>query len=144
MSRTDPQFNLRIPETLRDMVAASAKEHGRSATAEILARLEISFANDEITGRDLLPADRALALAELSKRDLGEQLKNEINRSIIISARGGHTRTSVSLSDYELANLPPERLRFLDDITRNLEALGYEVSLNGFDRMLIDFSSPAS
>lgn len=45
MSRTDPQFNLRIPEDLRDKVAAAAKENKRSATAEILARLEESFAN---------------------------------------------------------------------------------------------------
>lgn len=43
MSRTDPQFNLRIPELLRDKVMAAAKENKRSATAEILARLEESF-----------------------------------------------------------------------------------------------------
>lgn len=43
MARTDPQFNLRIPETLRDKVMAAAKESKRSATAEILARLEESF-----------------------------------------------------------------------------------------------------
>ncbi|MDP2746196.1 Arc family DNA-binding protein [Pseudomonas sp.] len=43
MSRTDPQFNLRIPEELRDKVAEAAKENRRSATAEIIARLEASF-----------------------------------------------------------------------------------------------------
>lgn len=43
MSRTDPQFNLRIPEALRDLVMAAAKENKRSATAEILDRLEMSF-----------------------------------------------------------------------------------------------------
>lgn len=43
MARTDPQFNLRIPEALRDKVMSAAQESKRSATAEILARLEESF-----------------------------------------------------------------------------------------------------
>ena len=47
MSRTDPQFNLRIPEELRDRVMAAAKTNKRSATAEIIARLEASFGVDE-------------------------------------------------------------------------------------------------
>lgn len=46
MSRTDPQFNLRIPEALRDRVIEAAGENRRSATAEILARLEESFARE--------------------------------------------------------------------------------------------------
>lgn len=44
MSRSDPQFNLRIPQELRDRVMEAAKENKRSATAEIIARLEQSFA----------------------------------------------------------------------------------------------------
>tara|TARA_R110001606_G_scaffold68797_1_gene157168 strand:- start:12715 stop:12978 length:264 start_codon:yes stop_codon:yes gene_type:complete len=43
MSRSDPQFNLRIPAELRDKVAEAASENRRSATAEIIARLEESF-----------------------------------------------------------------------------------------------------
>ncbi|MGG5223529.1 Arc family DNA-binding protein [Pseudomonas syringae pv. coryli] len=43
MSRSDPQFNLRIPEALRDLVMVAAKQNKRSATAEILDRLERSF-----------------------------------------------------------------------------------------------------
>lgn len=46
MSRTDPQFNLRIPESLRDKVMSASRENKRSATAEILARLESSFSPD--------------------------------------------------------------------------------------------------
>lgn len=43
MSRTDPQFNLRIPAELKAQVEEAAKENKRSATAEIVARLEESF-----------------------------------------------------------------------------------------------------
>ncbi|MNO67539.1 Arc-like DNA binding domain protein [compost metagenome] len=54
MSRTDPQFNLRIPEALRDKVMVAAKENKRSATAEILARLEESFVGEGLDSN--LPA----------------------------------------------------------------------------------------
>ncbi|WP_414907208.1 Arc family DNA-binding protein [Pseudomonas sp. IT-P253] len=50
MSRTDPQFNLRIPESLRDWVMTAAKQNKRSATAEILARLERSFTEPDNMG----------------------------------------------------------------------------------------------
>ncbi len=43
MSRTDPQFNLRLPDDLREKVRTAAKANRRSVTAEILARLEKSF-----------------------------------------------------------------------------------------------------
>ncbi|UBM23286.1 Arc family DNA-binding protein [Pseudomonas sp. p1(2021b)] len=42
MSRSDPQFNLRLPEALKDKIVAAANDNKRSATAEILARLEAS------------------------------------------------------------------------------------------------------
>lgn len=67
MARTDPQFNLRIPESLRDLVMAAAKENKRSATAEILARLERSFIEtDELGSSDV---DR-LASNQLNKASL--------------------------------------------------------------------------
>lgn len=50
MSRTDPQFNLRIPESLRDLVMTAAKRNKRSATAEILDRLERSFTETDELG----------------------------------------------------------------------------------------------
>ena len=54
MSRSDPQFNLRIPEDLRDLVMVAAKQNKRSATAEILDRLERSFTEtDEMGVSDL-------------------------------------------------------------------------------------------
>lgn len=46
MSRTDPQFNLRIPAELKRRVEDAAQQNKRSATAEIIARLEESFSSD--------------------------------------------------------------------------------------------------
>ncbi|WP_183627983.1 Arc family DNA-binding protein [Rhizobium leguminosarum] len=49
MAKDDPQFNLRIPPGLRKKVAAAAKANNRSVTAEINARLESTFLDEEPT-----------------------------------------------------------------------------------------------
>lgn len=48
MSRNDPQFNLRIPQNLKDQVELAARKNKRSATAEIIDRLEATFMFDAI------------------------------------------------------------------------------------------------
>lgn len=55
MARNDPQVNFRMPQDLRDMLEESAKNSKRTLTAEIIARLESSFASDvanTIGGKD--------------------------------------------------------------------------------------------
>ncbi|WP_051509087.1 Arc family DNA-binding protein [Rhizobium favelukesii] len=42
----DPRHNLRLPLELKRKIAHSAVDNGRSMNAEILARLEASFAPD--------------------------------------------------------------------------------------------------
>ncbi|ABM32304.1 Arc family DNA-binding protein [Paracidovorax citrulli] len=44
MKQTDPQYKLRIPPDLKEQIETAAKESGRSMNAEIVARLEDSFA----------------------------------------------------------------------------------------------------
>ena len=44
VSRTDAQFKLRMPAALRAQVEQAAKEARRSLNAEIILRLEASFA----------------------------------------------------------------------------------------------------
>jgi len=44
MSRTDPQFKLRMPPELRAQVEQAAKAAHRSLNAEIVIRLEATFA----------------------------------------------------------------------------------------------------
>lgn len=43
MSRTDPQFKLRMPPALRAQVEQTAKQANRSLNAEIVTRLQASF-----------------------------------------------------------------------------------------------------
>jgi len=55
MARNDPQVNFRLPQDLRDRLEDAAKENKRTLTAEIVVRLEDSFA------------------APLSKQDLSDE-----------------------------------------------------------------------
>ncbi len=43
MARTDRQFNLRLPDELREKIEKAALKAKRSITAEVTARLEASF-----------------------------------------------------------------------------------------------------
>lgn len=47
MARTDPQVNLRFPAELKEAIDQAAKDSGRSMNAEIVARLQESFAQSE-------------------------------------------------------------------------------------------------
>jgi plasmid stability protein len=43
MSRAEPQLNVRVPESLKFMLETAARAHGRSVTAELVARLTASL-----------------------------------------------------------------------------------------------------
>ena len=43
MKQTDPQYKLRLPQELKDLVEEAAKRTGRSMNAEVVARLQLSL-----------------------------------------------------------------------------------------------------
>ena len=47
MARTDPQVNFRIPAELKDKLDNAAKENGRTLTAELILRLEMTIEQDD-------------------------------------------------------------------------------------------------
>ncbi len=57
MARNDPEFRLRLPESLKNKIEELAKKNQRSINAEIVARLEQSFAlshfDPERTAKDI-------------------------------------------------------------------------------------------
>jgi len=65
MARTDPQFNLRVPQELKQQVEDAAKESGRSINAEAVFRLEQSFRNER---GDLESVPTEELMKELAKR----------------------------------------------------------------------------
>jgi len=44
MARTDPQVNIRMPDSLKSALTDVAEKNGRSLNAEIVRRLELSLA----------------------------------------------------------------------------------------------------
>ena len=43
MKQTDPQYKLRLPQTLKDQIEEAARHSGRSMNAEVVARLQATF-----------------------------------------------------------------------------------------------------
>lgn len=55
MARTDPQVNFRIPGELYEKLKIAAAENSRTLTAELVYRIDQSFAHPEgLVGRDLV------------------------------------------------------------------------------------------
>jgi hypothetical protein len=54
MTRDDPHFRLRIPETIKSRIEAEAAKNNRSATAEINQRLAQSLDQGELSGAPTL------------------------------------------------------------------------------------------
>lgn len=49
--RDDPQLRVRIPEELKGKIEVKARTNRRTLTAEIVARLEASVAQDDLFGK---------------------------------------------------------------------------------------------
>jgi len=73
MAQTDPHFKIRLAPALKEQIENSAREHKRTMTADITARLEASFAGPEraLEGNDLgqLTVDETVLIAILRECD---------------------------------------------------------------------------
>lgn len=139
MSRTDPQFNLRIPESLRDKVMAAAKENGRSATAEILSRLELSFIG-EAPPQDLIPASQAKEMSSIARQSIPGSVKKRILDGLNQAVAMGHAMASIDLSDLQLDGMPESDLiALIDGFSEWLQGAGYEVEWDGSDSLWVKF-----
>ncbi len=89
MSREDPQMKIRLPADLKDRIEAASKEAGRSMNAEIVTRLEGSFATTPLVSPSANPPlrerpkvlDLAIKLRELqTQRDAISSLMTEVKK----------------------------------------------------------------
>lgn len=69
---TTVQYQLRLPQELRDKIKKSAGEHNRSMNSDIVARLEQTF-------------EAAIVLTEVEKADY-EELKQELKKDMKVIA----------------------------------------------------------
>lgn len=82
--QTEPQYKLRLPEELRDKIKESAKEHVRSMNADIVARLEASFAAEESPPPPISVGfdDSFLKDAGLTREQFGAFVRKSVSDSL--------------------------------------------------------------
>ncbi|WP_368646843.1 Arc family DNA-binding protein [Castellaniella ginsengisoli] len=81
MARNDPQVNFRMPQELRDKLESAAKANSRTLTAEIVARLQDSFEQQETRAHSLAPT------RDITDGPIGLGRRQLINRALAIDAR---------------------------------------------------------
>ncbi|HHQ4892820.1 TPA: Arc family DNA-binding protein [Aeromonas veronii] len=140
MSREHPQLRVRIPSELKDELEEKAAEAGRTLTAEIVNRLELSLMNQS-QSPILIDAKRAKELAELARRRLPktilEMAISEINKAISL----GHESAYVNLSGFELEFLGDDRYQEVTDIViTELKKHGYKADFSDCESLSIDFN----
>jgi hypothetical protein len=142
MSRTDPQFNLRIPEALRDQVMAAAKESGRSATAEILSRLELSFLGESASD-ELIPAKKAQQMSAIARQSIPATMKSRILQAINQAVAMGHGSAKADFTDLQLDSIPQANMdELFEAFGEMLSDAGYHYEWDGPDNLWIDFDEP--
>lgn len=73
--QTDAQFKIRLPHELKDKIRASAEQHNRTMTADIVARLENSF--QQVRDTQATQDEILQAIAD-AKTEITAELKAEI------------------------------------------------------------------
>lgn len=73
---THTQYKLRMPPELRDRLKASSEENYRSMNAEIVARLEQSFKDEQSDALvDDVPPEQMLKIFDIFREELEEKIK---------------------------------------------------------------------
>lgn len=66
------RFNLRLPETLRDVIKKRAEERMRSINNELLVLLKMGLVNEIVEPQALRAADKLIAQKQNNKRKKAE------------------------------------------------------------------------
>lgn len=104
MSRTDPQMKIRLPDNLKATVEESAKANNRSMNAEIISRLERSYATEQMGLRgDALDTTGLMAMALLIS--LSDGIDEEAKKIALDKARAIASSICNNLSITDNANI---------------------------------------
>ncbi|EJN17229.1 Arc-like DNA binding domain-containing protein [Pseudomonas sp. GM79] len=145
MSRTDLQVNFRIPAELKTDLEQAAKESGRSLTAEIVARLNLSLLADGKNGEELFAADKAKEYASIARMSLPAVVRERIRVAINQSIVRGLNSADVSLSDLGLESLPSEYLAKIQiELSQELDEAGYSFEWDGGESIWITYGDDES
>lgn len=120
---------------------AAARESGRSATAEILSRLELSFLG-EASSQELIPAKKAQQMSAIARQSIPATMKRRILQAVTKSISMGHATAEVDFTDLHLDEIPEadmkEIYKTFDDL---LSSAGYNFEWDGPDGIWIRFDT---
>lgn len=127
MSREDPQLRIRLPLELKEKIESQAKSNNRSMNAEIVQRLDESFADEE-PHDDVISAEDAIRIVNKAKEELSgiifKRTFAEINKKI----RMGHTTFHIDLDDLDLDGINSDDFLLVFQKTFDkLRSLGYVI-----------------
>lgn len=126
MQRTDPQYKLRIPESLKSVLEEAAKEGKRSLNAEIVARLEASVFKDA-PATALVSAQKARELAASARKDIAASVRQLVLKEISYAISAGQSRVEVELTVVEFHERDPVEIEeIVVPLLKELEGAGYQ------------------
>ena len=129
-SQSQDKYVLRLPDGMRDKIAALAKAAGRTMNAEIVVRLERSMANDQDASSahasvedmvryfvakhalDSAEAEYARVKAEFEAKPVPERTPNDT--AAFYGALGRVTYARMAMPNHNLAGLRPNRQEPVD------------------------------
>ena len=144
MSKDELQVNFRMPASLKRELEAAAKQSGRSLTAEVVARLELSLLAEGSDNEEILSAEKARDYSSTARRSLPSIVRDRVRRSINRAVVMGLESTSVSLSDMSLETLQSDDLAQIHfQLSYELKSAGYYFEWDGGESLWISFRDQA-
>lgn len=126
----NPQFNLRIPQDLKDSIEIEAKKNGRSMNAEIVYMLEKRLEDFEVSIDEIPSPEDARKLVMKARENMGALAREFALAEIKKAINSG--QTTFYLSFYEGIDLPEEYesdliSEILSPAINDLLAKGYNI-----------------
>ncbi|WP_307727820.1 Arc family DNA-binding protein [Massilia sp. TS11] len=116
-SETQERFIVRLPDGMRDNIAEAAKQNNRSMNAEIVARLDQSFAG---TANDTIVATLAYRIAELELE--ARTISNDrLNFATVVALLAMHIEMNKPCDPADLKVFKDRAFEVMANGLRNLE-----------------------
>lgn len=134
-----------MPAELKAELERAAKESGRSLTAEVVARLDLSLLADGKSPEALFTAEEANTYASVARKSIPAIVRDRIRVSINRSIVRGLNAADVQLRDLGLESLPSEDLAKIQfELSHELSEAGYKFEWDGGDSIWITYGDDES
>lgn len=147
MARQDPTIYMRIPQELKEHLDRAAEENRRSLTAEVVSRLQESFASDEQAYELAFTATRlkdevAKLTAQLDAARAERKSRGDVSKEVVDAQRRTIRALEMSLAlmarhMVEIGNKLPKKFQ---DESGIRSAIEYATSLPGVSELLLPLS----